>query len=446
MSVKQGLRQSKPPGTNDLTPGMEEWVTKHFRGKQERMMRNSLWRLRNNKPLQDQVFEHLDYLRSKGFGIGTLQEFVVGAGQMATIIGNRDLTTATPQDWLTWNNTDRHVAEVLRPIAGGTIVQATTWTATHKSRQKKQRAFIKFLARRLRAARVPPELAEAQAKAIVIPTKLQAMPPPKRQRWRSITESQFADILRTVPRLRLSEVERAMTPCILHILHENGSRSTSFLPCRIASVDRNAAGEPTGITAPTGRGNKQNSPLSLGNHLAALANWLTWHPEKENPDAPLFISPLAWESGEVLPLLDEELKLLLKRLGKAAGIEGYLGVRSFRRLHHAEAAANGASDHDMRLMHGHSETSPMPGVYTRFDHDQAMRVMARIRGIPPTKKQTCARCRHFLRVGDLACTWCGHPVFAGEDAKLLQDPAAQNLEAAGRLALECLQGEAEEVA
>jgi hypothetical protein len=399
----------------------------------------SLLRRFNTEQQFDEALQFVRFRLAQNLGGQSIRDFLIIATRLVSVIGDRSLLSASVDDMRTVQNRKSWQVTTFRAGAYGPIRTKVTNEVTDKTRARQQREMMRFYTYHWTRPGTSSEEARRRAETLVRPPGLVSLGKPRRQGYHTLTPARAERLLKEIPGMRLSTMERIVHTAFVSWLIDNGSRSPSMLRCRVGNVERDADGIITGIQPPPGHKNKLTAPLVAGPHSASLEVLLTHHPAKDDPQAPLFFHPLRCATGEIVALEEGTLKKFLKRLGNAAELPFRLGFRCFRRLHHNEMAVNGDDDATMRTAHGHRIGSTTPSSYTRLDKDAALRAMRKIRGLA-AKTPVCPTCLTTLALEDRRCPWCKNPVAlpAVDEVAWGQDDY-QRAEQAGRLGLDALQ-------
>jgi len=201
---------------------------------------------------------------------------------------------------------------------------------------------------------------------------------------------------------------------------EMGGRPSEFLLLRIGDLtfDEN------GVVVQIRQGKTGWRTLRLISSAAYLADHISTHPYRSDPNAPLWLTtstnhlnqPMSWLAADKL----------VKEAGSKAGVrKGRCHMYMFR---HGSATRNARflTDAEMRLMFGWSPSSKVPGRYVHLsggDLDQKyQQVYGSGRPVEPPRPSfapvICPRCQEKASPGMLYCPRCASPLDQAERAKV----------------------------
>lgn len=146
---------------------------------------------------------------------------------------------------------------------------------------------------------------------------------------------------------------------IVHTLNETASRKGEFLQLRIKHLDM-ANKEYVMVTIPMGKTDSRKIPLIYS--VPHLQNWINSHPNRNDPNSPLFVTQGAW-LGRALG--EDGLKQLLKRLGKRAGIKKKIYPHLFRHSRLTELAKE-LTEQELKKFAGWTPNSNMASIYVHL--------------------------------------------------------------------------------
>ncbi len=201
---------------------------------------------------------------------------------------------------------------------------------------------------------------------------------------------------------------------------EMGGRPSEFLLLRIGDL----AFDDNGVVVQIRQGKTGWRTLRLISSAAYLADHISTHPYRSDPNAPLWLTtstnhlnqPMSWLAADKL----------VKEAGSKAGVrKGRCHMYMFR---HGSATRNARflTDAEMRLMFGWSPSSKVPGRYVHLsggDLDQKyQQVYGSGRPVEPPKPSfapvICPRCQAKASPGMLYCPRCASPLDQAERAKI----------------------------
>lgn len=145
-----------------------------------------------------------------------------------------------------------------------------------------------------------------------------------------------------------------------------------------------------------------------------LASWLDIHPQKDNPDAYLWL--LIRGKGNGQPMQYQAFRKLIITLAAKAGIKKRVYNHLFRHSRSTELAQH-LTESQMEAHLGWVHGSDMPSVYVHLSGKQVDDAMLRIYGmkkkedmIPELTSKTCPVCEKINGSTSKFCARCGHPL------------------------------------
>jgi site-specific recombinase XerD len=148
---------------------------------------------------------------------------------------------------------------------------------------------------------------------------------------------------------------------LIHVLYESAGRVGEVLNLKIKDVTLDEYGASVNLDGKTGE-----RRVRLINSVPDLTRWLNSHPNRDNPDYPLWV-PLhvnqfnKRDSGK--PLNYQSLYWLLQSLKKRSGFKKSLNPHNFRHSRLTELAKQGFMESELRIIAGWGPDSNMPSVY-----------------------------------------------------------------------------------
>ncbi len=226
------------------------------------------------------------------------------------------------------------------------------------------------------------------------------------------TDQEVEGMIRATDRLR--------DKAFLAAYGEMGGRPSEFLLLRIGDLTF----DDNGVVVQIRQGKTGWRTLRLISSAAYLADHISTHPYRSDPNAPLWLTtstnhlnqPMSWLAADKL----------VKEAGSKAGLrKGRCHMYMFR---HGSATRNARflTDAEMRLMFGWSPSSKVPGRYVHLsggDLDQKyQQVYGSGRPVEPPKPSfspvICPRCQEKASPGMLYCPRCASPLDQAERAKV----------------------------
>jgi len=161
---------------------------------------------------------------------------------------------------------------------------------------------------------------------------------------------------------------------------------------------------------------------------------LTFHPFRDDPEAPLWVSTGSRRNarrnfertGELLSLNANSIRCILQDLGKRAGVRKKLNPHAFR---HARATvlAKHLKESELRAYMGWTPGSSMPGIYVHLSgRDTDAAILAAYGVSTPdssrmlSRPKACPACGASNPNGSRMCLRCGQPLDM-ETAKLADE-------------------------
>ncbi|QLC51119.1 tyrosine-type recombinase/integrase [Methanolobus zinderi] len=142
-----------------------------------------------------------------------------------------------------------------------------------------------------------------------------------------------------------------------------------------------------------------------------LAAWINIHPDKNNPNAPLWVG--IGQRGRGKKLKYAAIRMIIKRAAKKAGIRKRTYCYLFRHSRSTDLAQY-LTESQMKEHLGWKQDSKMPAVYVHLSGKQIDDAMLRIHGIvkkedhkPELTTVICARCKHVNSTASKFCAQCG---------------------------------------
>lgn len=190
---------------------------------------------------------------------------------------------------------------------------------------------------------------------------------------------------------------------------------------RIKGVESNQCGGVLYMST-TSRNQKSTppKPVPITWSMGYLNAWLDVHPDKNNPDAPLWVS---LQGNKISAMTYPGLEMMLKRVLKRTGLMKKVHYHLFKHQKVTEMILNGYSDREIRFQAGWSPNSNhMFKIYGNFyDKDMVDSIYVRA-GLSPQNKKAikltkCPRCHVILVPEARVCHQCALVL----DAKLAME-------------------------
>jgi len=226
------------------------------------------------------------------------------------------------------------------------------------------------------------------------------------------TDQEVEDMIKAVDALR--------DKAFVATYGEMGGRPAEFLLLHVGDVTFDDNGAVVHIR----QGKTGWRTLRLISSVAYLADYLSTHPYRNDPNAPLWLTTSTNHLGE--PMSWVAASKLVKEAGAKAGIKKERCHMYMFRHGSATRNARFLTDAEMRLMFGWSPNSKVPGRYIHLsggDLDQKyQQVYGSGRPVEPPKPSfapiICPRCRERASPGMLYCPRCATPLDQEERAKI----------------------------
>jgi site-specific recombinase XerD len=241
---------------------------------------------------------------------------------------------------------------------------------------------------------------------------------------------------RTIPRdiLSSSDILLLLKSCkserdraLIHVLYESAGRVAEILNLKLKDITLDEYGATINLDGKTGE-----RRVRLMSSVPDLTKWLNSHPNRDNPDYPLWV-PLhinqfnKKDSGK--PLNYQSLYWLLQALKKRSGFKKPLNPHNFRHTRLTELAKQGYMESELRIIAGWEANSNMPSVYLHISGADIDRKMLSKAGVLEEEEEIkpdkvldpiiCPRCKNKSPAGSKYCN-CGM-VLDPREAFKLQD-------------------------
>lgn len=202
--------------------------------------------------------------------------------------------------------------------------------------------------------------------------------------------------------------ENARDRAFINCHFEAGTRPGEILNLQIKHVKFDKYGAVLHVDGKTGA-----RPIRLVKSTPSLAAWMSVHPAKDNPSAPLWPNLSYHRSGT--PLSYASARKMVQRRCKIANISKHVNLNLFR---HSEATvtANFMTEAQMRKRHGWATNSQMPARYVHLvnaDVDAAIFNHLGIKTLKNEEKnlpQICKICDLPNSHDAKLCSKCGKPL------------------------------------
>jgi len=207
--------------------------------------------------------------------------------------------------------------------------------------------------------------------------------------------------------------------------YESGCRIGETLSLRIINVSFDKYGAVLIVDGKTGP-----RRVRVIAAAPALASWLSIHPLRDNPYAPLWVG--IGTVGRYKPLDYNGARALLKRLTRKAGLNKRVYTHLLRHTRATELASI-LTEAQMKEMLGWVQSSDMPSVYVHLSGRDVDNALLRAHGIMTSEEEeeskltlttiVCPRCKHRVNAEDKFCSSCGMVLDSKTAVKLEQERA-----------------------
>jgi len=195
---------------------------------------------------------------------------------------------------------------------------------------------------------------------------------------------------------------------LVFLLYETGARPGEILGLRIGDVRFDRYGAVVVVSGKTG-----GRRLRLIESVPDLQLWLSMHPDRDNPDAPLWPSKRGSKAGIGIATLEWVLSRCARRAGLNRQVKPYL-LRHTRATH----LANVLTEAQMREYFGWSKTSDVPEVYVHLSGRDVDAALLKHYGVVERGEKDenalspkqCPRCRRQNPPSAKFCSLCGMPL------------------------------------
>lgn len=210
---------------------------------------------------------------------------------------------------------------------------------------------------------------------------------------------------------------------LIILLYETAARKGEFLQIKIKHIDL-VNKEYAMVTIPMGKTDSRKIPLIYS--VQHIQNWLNSHPNRNDPNSPVFITQGAW-LGRALG--EDGLKRRLKILGLRAGIKKKIYPHLFRHSRLTELAKE-LTEQELKKFAGWTPNSNMASVYVHLSgSDVSNKILANAGLIDSSESQKgksvlqsvrCPRCDKLNSADTKYCS-CGFILDIKEINKVLEE-------------------------
>jgi len=210
-----------------------------------------------------------------------------------------------------------------------------------------------------------------------------------------------------------------MRKAFIAVRHEAGPRPGEGLLMRVGDVQFDDAGALLHIR----RGKTGSRTVRLISSVPYLADYLSTHPYRNDPQAPIWLTTSTNHLNE--PLSWVAPNRIVKEVAAEAGIKKPRATLYMFRHGSATRNAKYLTDSELKLLYGWSGSSRMPAVYVHLsggDLDEKYQSVYSGKHVetprPEFAPTICPRCKEKAAPGMLYCPKCATPLDRGERAKM----------------------------
>lgn len=222
----------------------------------------------------------------------------------------------------------------------------------------------------------------------------------------------------------ISAAECQRDRALMFVLLESGARAGEFIRIRIKDVVFDKYGAMVRVNGKTGE-----RRIRLVESVPDLQLWLSMHPRRDDPNAPMWTARTAPYRDITQPGLDT----MIRKYCKSARTAEVFGAHKFR---HAQATedAKHYPETILRAKYGWTKGSDMPSIYVHQSARDTDGVVLAHYGIEtednmvsanPTLPKVCPRCKHQNSAMARFCMQCSAPL----DAKAVMDIESKTAQA-----------------
>ncbi|WP_305064692.1 site-specific integrase [Methanococcoides sp.] len=216
--------------------------------------------------------------------------------------------------------------------------------------------------------------------------------------------------------IRQDDITQLLTACdnqrdrgLVMTLWDSAARIGELLALNIRNVEFDRYGAVIIVNGKTGM-----RRLRLVDAVPDLQLWVNQHPQRENPDAPLFVT--ARKYGDAPRRLDvRTVQNLINTLSDHAGIKKNVHPHAFRHGRLTELVKRGFRESELRIIAGWEDDSKMPAVYIHMSGDDVEKKMLASYGIIEDEEEhreehlkpiECPRCKTKNPYDSKYCSTC----------------------------------------
>ena len=308
---------------------------------------------------------------------------------LRTLLG---LSRLYKKDWedVTKNDIEKLVYEIMQRYSDESGKESN-YSYDHKKVLKIFIRWMKLGSREFNEVGDPPETAQVRMKKV---------------KDKIIREDLLTDD--DLSRLLFACGENTRDRALIHCNYEGGTRPGEILSLLIKHVKFDKYGATIHVDGKTGP-----RTVRLVQSTPSLANWLSTHPFKDNPESPVWINLNKNHYGEQLNY--PAARAMVSRHAKMAHLEKRVNLNMFR---HSEAtnAAKFMTESQLRKRHGWSPESKMPARYVHMINADVDDAIFKHLGIKKQEEEI-SKIPHKCHICDMPnspdskiCSKCGKPL------------------------------------
>ncbi len=211
---------------------------------------------------------------------------------------------------------------------------------------------------------------------------------------------------------------------IMFVLLESGARAGEFVRIRIKDIVFDKYGALVRVNGKTGE-----RRIRLVESVPDLQLWLSMHPRRNDPDAPLWTTKFVSAGTLNYNGLDQ----IIRKYCRAARTAGIFGAHKFRHVQATEDAKH-YPETTLRAKYGWTKGSDMPSLYVHHSARDTDGVILAHYGIQigedaismsPSLPKVCPRCKHQNSAMARFCMQCSAPL----DAKAVMEIESKTAQA-----------------
>jgi site-specific recombinase XerD len=215
-------------------------------------------------------------------------------------------------------------------------------------------------------------------------------------------------------------VDNPRDRALLSLMYHSAMRCDELVSIRLRGVEFR---EDEVIVEPS-RSKTKIRKVHILEDVSLIREWVNYHPQNDDPDAPLFINK---GGGEVS---HKYVRLIMKNAAKKAGIRKRVWPHLARHSKLSFLAKNGLCPSQLSLIAGWVKTSNMHTIYVHYSDDEVADSLREIAGIkkkreeetrPVKNYEECLSCGHKNPVGFTVCDKCNSPLNMKEVLRQKQD-------------------------